>query len=121
MKAPKISMTDVLLIGVTRGMMGAGAALLLSDKLPRERRQALGWALFLTGAISTIPLARGVLSDFDEQSRERDSEQRVADVEERLDNFNSQRIVANDNMGERSEYKTIPTDGRKSSADRAGV
>ena len=119
MKAPKISMTDVLLIGVTRGMMGAGVALLLGDKLPRERRQALGWALFLTGAVSTIPLARGVLSDFEEQSRERDAEQRVADVEEILDNITSRGIPANDKMGDGCEFSTISTAGSKIASGRA--
>jgi hypothetical protein len=48
------------LIAVTRAMLGAGAALLfLSDLQPKKRRK-LGWALFLTGALSTIPLGYGV-------------------------------------------------------------
>jgi hypothetical protein len=50
----------VPLIGViagTRGMLGAGAALLFLSDMKRSKRRKLGWALFLTGALSTIPLA----------------------------------------------------------------
>jgi hypothetical protein len=44
-------------IAATRGMLGLGAGLLLSRRIPRRRRQALGWALLGIGAASTIPLA----------------------------------------------------------------
>jgi len=50
------------LIAGTRGMLGAGAALLLADKLKADQRKAVGWSLLLVGAISTIPLAIDVLS-----------------------------------------------------------
>jgi len=50
----------VPLIGIlaaTRGMLGAGAALLFLSDMKRTKRRKLGWTLFLTGALSTIPLA----------------------------------------------------------------
>jgi hypothetical protein len=37
--------------------LGAGLALLLADKLPKEQRKAIGWTLTLIGAVTTIPLA----------------------------------------------------------------
>ena len=43
-------------------MLGAGAALLLSDLLSAEQRRAVGWTLFLIGAVSTIPIAIDVFS-----------------------------------------------------------
>ena len=62
MRETKLTIPQVALIGGTRGMLGAGGALLLADKLDRKQRRAVGWALFLIGAISTIPLAREVLN-----------------------------------------------------------
>jgi hypothetical protein len=52
----KVSGPLIGLIAGTRGMLGAGAALLFLSDLPREKRRKIGWALFLTGALSTIPL-----------------------------------------------------------------
>ena len=62
MKKTELTIPEVALIGGTRGMLGAGAALLLADKLSADERKAVGWTLFLIGALSTIPLAMNVLS-----------------------------------------------------------
>ena len=61
MKKAELSLPEIALIGGTRGMLGAGIALLLADKLNQGQRKAIGWTLFLVGAISTIPLAVEVL------------------------------------------------------------
>ena len=61
MKETKLTLPEVALIGGTRVMLGAGIALLLSPKVGAEQRGAIGWTLFLIGAISTIPLAVNVL------------------------------------------------------------
>ena len=58
----ELTFPELALIAGTRGMLGAGAALLLADKLKADQRKAIGWSLFLVGAISTIPLAIEVLS-----------------------------------------------------------
>jgi hypothetical protein len=44
-------------------MLGAGIALLLSEKLTVEQRRAIGWTLVAVGALTTIPLALQLLSD----------------------------------------------------------
>ena len=62
MRKVELSLPEVGLIGGTRVLLGAGIALLLADRLGRNRRRAIGWTLFLTGAVSTIPLAMNVLS-----------------------------------------------------------
>ena len=62
MKKVDLTIPDIALIGGTRGLLGAGIALLLSDLLDSGQRKAVGWTLFLVGAISTIPLAMNVLS-----------------------------------------------------------
>ena len=46
----------VLLVG-TRAALGAGLGLLLADRLPESQRKAVGWTLFLVGAVTTVPLA----------------------------------------------------------------
>jgi hypothetical protein len=62
MKERKVTIPEIALIAGTRGMLGAGIALLLGDRLSEDKRKAVGWTLFLIGALSTIPLAIGILS-----------------------------------------------------------
>lgn len=61
MKERKLTLPEIGLIAGTRGALGAGIALLLADKLNRDQRKAVGWTLFLVGALSTIPLAVNIL------------------------------------------------------------
>ena len=62
MKTTEITLPELALIAGTRGMLGAGAALLLSSKLNNDQRKAVGWTLFVIGLISTIPLGINVFS-----------------------------------------------------------
>jgi hypothetical protein len=62
MKEHPLTIPEIILIGGTRAALGAGLALLLSDRMSRQRRRAVGLTLFLVGALSTIPLAANVLS-----------------------------------------------------------
>jgi hypothetical protein len=66
MKERRLTLPEIGLIGGTRALLGAGIALLLADKLNDDQRKAVGWTLFLVGAISTIPLAVNVLSRSDD-------------------------------------------------------
>jgi hypothetical protein len=61
MKKAALTLPEIALIGGTRGMLGAGVALLLAEKLDRNKRKVLGWTLLAIGALSTIPLAADVL------------------------------------------------------------
>jgi hypothetical protein len=61
MRETHLSIPELGLIAMTRGAAGAGLALLLADRLSAEQRKALGWGLFLIGALSTIPLVADVL------------------------------------------------------------
>jgi len=61
MKTAELTIPEIALIGGTRGLLGAGLALLLGHRMNEEQRKAVGWALFLIGAISTIPLVLNVL------------------------------------------------------------
>lgn len=62
MKKTGLTIPEIAMIAGTRVIAGAGVALLLADKLDMKRRKKLGWAMFLVGAISTIPLAIDVFS-----------------------------------------------------------
>lgn len=62
MKKAELALPEIMLIAGTRVMAGAGAALLLADKLKDDKRKMIGWTLFLIGALSTIPLVIDVFS-----------------------------------------------------------
>jgi hypothetical protein len=62
MKKSDLTLPEIALIAGTRGMLGAGIALLIGDRLDQKQRKAVGWTLFLVGAISTIPLVMQVFS-----------------------------------------------------------
>ena len=60
MKQTRLTIPELGLFAGTRAALGGGVALLLADRLTKEQRKAVGWSLFLVGAITTIPL--GILA-----------------------------------------------------------
>ena len=62
MRERSLTIPEIILIGGTRGALGAGLALLLADRLNLDQRRAVGWTLFLVGAVSTLPIALNILS-----------------------------------------------------------
>jgi hypothetical protein len=61
MHQTKITLPELGLVGGTRAVLGLGLGLLVAGRMSDERRRAIGWSLFLVGALSTIPLAIDVL------------------------------------------------------------
>jgi len=61
MKKVGLTFPEISLLAGTRAVMGGGLALLFADRLNNRQRKAAGWALFLVGVISTVPLGRLVL------------------------------------------------------------
>jgi hypothetical protein len=61
MREHQLAISDIALIASTRAMLGAGIGLLLSDKIAKEQRRAIGWTLVAAGAITTLPLVAKVL------------------------------------------------------------
>lgn len=61
MKETRLTLPQLSLIAATRAMLGAGMAMLLVDRLTEKQRKTAGWAMFMAGAASTIPLGRMVL------------------------------------------------------------
>src|SRR5204862_6440280 len=56
MKQHEVTVPQIGLIAGTRAMLGAGIALLLSEKLTAEQRRGIGWTLVAVGALTTIAL-----------------------------------------------------------------
>jgi hypothetical protein len=65
MKPHEVTVPQIGLIAGTRAMLGAGIALLLSEKLTTEQRRAIGWTLVAVGALTTIPLVLQLFSEDD--------------------------------------------------------
>lgn len=57
MRETRITLPELVLVAGTRAALGAGLGLLLADRLSEDQRRAVGWTLFLFGALSTVPLA----------------------------------------------------------------
>jgi hypothetical protein len=76
MQKRSIPLPLAILMAATRGVLGLGLGLLLSDKLRRRNRRKIGAALAGAGALSTIPLAIRVFAD---RNRVRPSEGLMAD------------------------------------------
>ena len=58
----EVTVPELILIAGTRVALGVGLGLLLSEKLNKDQRKAAGWALAVMGALTTIPLALGVIN-----------------------------------------------------------
>jgi len=56
MRKRELTVPEIALIASTRGMLGTGIGLLLSGRLKKDQRRAVGWTLVMVGAITTIPL-----------------------------------------------------------------
>jgi hypothetical protein len=57
MKRFDVSFPELAFVAVTRGMVGAGVGLLVSDLVPQAPRRAIGWTLLAIGALTTVPIA----------------------------------------------------------------
>lgn len=53
----EIHLPELALLAGTRGALGAGVGLLLSDRLSAEQRKNIGWTLVAVGVLTTVPLA----------------------------------------------------------------
>lgn len=58
----RISLPELGLVALTRGMLGAGVALLLGAKADPRTRRAVGWTLTAVGIVTTLPLLLDVLA-----------------------------------------------------------
>jgi hypothetical protein len=57
MKTTTLTIPELILIAGTRALLGAGLALLISNRLTAEQRQTAGVVLTAVGILTTFPLA----------------------------------------------------------------
>lgn len=58
MRQINLTIPEVAFIAGTRGALGAGIGLLLSQRMRESRRRAVAWTLITIGAVTTIPAAK---------------------------------------------------------------
>lgn len=73
MREHRLTVPELALFAGTRAMIGLGVGLLISDRLDRDQRRAVGLALLVTGALSTIPLALLIFRGSRGNARSRDA------------------------------------------------
>ncbi len=54
MRKVKMSLPEIGILAGTRGVLGAGAGLLLAEKV-RKHRKGVGWTPLSIGVLTTIP------------------------------------------------------------------
>jgi hypothetical protein len=88
MREARITLPELGLVAGTRLAGGIGIGLLLAERLTAEQRKAIGWTLFLVGAITTIPLAVEILghsrSSGLRRSEQRTEREHESELSERL-------------------------------------
>jgi len=60
MRKPDLTFPELMFVIGTRALLGAGVALLVSNRLTERQRKTAGGVLLATGAITTIPAALAV-------------------------------------------------------------
>ncbi|HEX6833266.1 MAG TPA: hypothetical protein VF132_07010 [Rudaea sp.] len=66
----EITLPDLVLLAMTRGMLGAGIGLLAAGRLNENVRRPVGWVLVAAGLLTTIPLALQVFGRIDRDKDE---------------------------------------------------
>jgi len=69
-----ISLPELVLVAATRGAIGVGVGLMISNAISRKKRKAIGLPLFVGGLLSTIPIAMRI---FGQNKTENESEDKV--------------------------------------------
>lgn len=65
-----LTIPEIVFIAGTRVALGLGIGLLISGKLNSDQRQGAGWTLAAIGALTTIPLAAGLIGKKAESRRD---------------------------------------------------
>src|SRR5262249_2398428 len=60
MRDLRVSIPELAFVGGTRGILGAGLGMLLAGQFSHRTRKRIGVALFVLGALTTIPVFIGI-------------------------------------------------------------
>jgi len=58
----EISLPELGLVAMTRGLLGAGVAFVVADRIEPAQRRAIGWTLTAVGVLTTLPLLLDVFA-----------------------------------------------------------
>lgn len=61
MKTYNVTVPEIGIVAATRGMAGAGIALLAANYMRPDTRRAVGWTLLAIGALTTIPIVMALV------------------------------------------------------------
>ena len=61
MKERPLTIPKIALIAGTRVALGVGIGFLISDRLKKDQRKAVGLALVGMGVLTTVPIVAGIL------------------------------------------------------------
>ena len=61
MRDISVTVPELALVAMTRGLAGVGIGLLICEHLNPSQRRAVGWGLLALGALSTLPLGMRIL------------------------------------------------------------
>ncbi len=62
MQERSVTVPELVILAGTRVALGAGAGLLISEKLGRDARKGAGWALLAIGVLTTFPIVANIIS-----------------------------------------------------------
>lgn len=65
MKTHPVTLPEMAIVAMTRGMAGAGVGLLVAERVPPRVRRAVGWTLLAVGAATTVPIVLSFLGKRD--------------------------------------------------------
>jgi hypothetical protein len=60
-KTYSVTVPEIGIVAVTRGMAGAGIGLLLASYMRPDTRRAVGWTLLAVGVLTTVPIVMALL------------------------------------------------------------
>jgi hypothetical protein len=60
-KITSLTLPELILVGATRGMLGAGLALLVAGRLSKAQRETAGVVLTVIGLLTTLPLVAEII------------------------------------------------------------
>jgi hypothetical protein len=90
MRETHITIPELGLVAGTRAALGAGLGLLVASRLTPEQRKAIGWTLFLVGALTTIPLVAEILGRACASSQSEPKDRSVSDQQPRMQEHDRQ-------------------------------
>lgn len=121
MKRVPLSLPELAIISLTRGIGGVGVGLLLSCKIKREKRTALGWTLLGVGIATTVPIVVQLVNSFRRAASSDETDDAGGQQEKETEPLRDGDETANpEEQGEKESGSSAGTGGRFGDDDSRG-